>query len=119
LGHVEVKSELLSPDGSLARGLHLFAEQVSYDRVTGRMEVPVEGRMLYQDHRAAEKNAAGAAATASNNAEGEGPTLGSGRGATAFQWSKWLVYDQPRQNATMTGDVQVVHRPDANGGQPF
>jgi hypothetical protein len=67
--------------------------------------------MLYQDHRGPSTKPA--------PASGEGPTLGSGRGATAFEWKKYLVYDQQRQNATMNGDVRVVHRPDANGGQPF
>jgi hypothetical protein len=74
------------------------------------MEVPVKGEMIYQDYRAPENKDAAAP---------EGPTVGSGRGETAFRWSKWLVYDQPRQNVTMSGDVLVVHHADATGGQPF
>jgi hypothetical protein len=103
---VKVKSELLSSDGKLARGLDLLAEQVDYDRTTGRMDVPVPGQMLYQDHRPSADT-------------GEGPTMGSGRGATAFGWSKSLVYDQTGQAATMTGNVQVAHQPDSGSGQKF
>ena len=106
LGNVKIKSELFNPDGSLARGLDLLSEQVDYDRITGRMDVPVKGQMLYRDHRP----------SAGVN---EGPTMGSGRGATAFGWSKSLVYDQPGEVATMTGDVQVAHQPDSGAGQKF
>jgi hypothetical protein len=111
-GNVKVKSELLAADGTLARGLDLLSETVVYNRATGRMEVPVAGQMLYQDHRAPQPQQAAAAAP-------EGPTVGSGRGATAFQWNRSLVYDQLAREAVMTGDVQVVHKPDSNGGQPF
>jgi hypothetical protein len=106
LGNVKVKSELFNPDGSLARGLDLLAERVDYDRITGRMDVPVKGQMLYRDHRA-------------SGGTKDGPTMGGGRGATAFGWNKSLIYDQPGQVATMSGDVQVAHQPDNGAGQKF
>jgi len=104
-GKVEVKSELKNADGSLARGLNLFAEQVNYDRTSGRFDVPMNGEMLYQDHRP--------------TTQPEGPTVGSGRGNTAFRGAKSLVYDPNVKQAVMNGNVKVVHNPDANGGQPF
>src|SRR5262249_37442406 len=104
LGNVKIKSELFNADGTVARGMLLQAEQVDYDRTTGRMDVPMQGQMLYQDHRAS-------AATP------EGPSMSSGRGGPAFGWNKSLVYDQPGQAATMSGDVEVHHRPDSGSGQ--
>lgn len=109
-GHVEVKSELLAPDGAVLRGLNLRSEAVRYNRATGRMEVPAAGEMLYRDLRAPEKPA---------DAAPEGPTIGSGRGSTAFKWNKWLVYDQAARQAVMKGNVEVVHWPEENAGQPF
>lgn len=106
-GKVEVKSELPGPNNTVARGLNLYSTILTYDRATGRLEVPAAGQMLYQDHRPA-----GAEAS-------EGPTVGSGRGRTAFEWKNWLVYDPGVQAASLNGDVRVVHWPDANGGQPF
>jgi hypothetical protein len=108
-GNVHVTSDLSAADGALVRGMDLLADTVTFDRATGRLEVPVPGKMLYQDHRAPEKPAANA----------EGPTLGSGRGATAFEWQKSMVYDQKAMRAVMVRDVQVVHQPEGNAGQPF
>jgi hypothetical protein len=104
LGNAKVKSELFNADGTLARGMFLTSEQVNYDRLTGRMDVPVAGQMLYQDHRASADT-------------GDGPTMGSGRGKTAFGWTKSLVYDQAGQVATMSGNVRVQHQPDSGAGQ--
>jgi len=63
--------------------------------------------MVYRDARPPAKD------------QGKGPTMGSGRGATVFGWSKSLVYDQPTLEATMVGDVKVVHQPDNEQNQPF
>jgi hypothetical protein len=112
---VEVKSELLGPDHSLLRGLNLFATKIVTNRATGRLDVPVPGEMLYQDHRPPEQKPGGGPAAA------EGPTLGSGRGNTAFEWKKSLTYDDTQKRVTMTGEVQVVHHPEAGAkdAQPF
>jgi hypothetical protein len=107
IGHVEVHSELAGKGGQLARGVHLLAETLTYDRVSGRMVVPVPGEMLYEDHRAPASQPA------------EDSSLGGARGATAFAWQKSLVYDEPAMRATMTGDVHIVHKPDASSGQSF
>jgi hypothetical protein len=94
-------------DGQLLRGFDLFSEEIDYDKVAGRMVVPAPGKMLYQDHRAGPAT------------RPEGPTVGSGRGATAFEWKKSLVYDEPAHLATLNGDVAVVHRPQSRQGEPF
>jgi hypothetical protein len=104
---VEVKSELMAPNGTLLRGFNLFAQTVIYDKIRGQMIVPVPGMMLYQDHRAPAQTSA------------EGPTVGSGRGATAFEWKKSLIYSEPDRRATLAGDVAIVHRPKNNKDQPF
>ncbi len=107
IGDVEVKSELLAPGGALMRGFNLFTQTLTYDKVHGKMIVPAPGQMLYQDHRA------------SAEAKVEGPTVGSGRGASAFEWKDSLIYDEPAHQATLKGDVRIVHRPENNNDQPF
>ena len=63
--------------------------------------------------------AAGAGVAAAAQGGKEGPTVGSGRGNTAFQWSQSLVYDDAQKQAVMTGDVTVIHHPISKDGQPF
>ena len=104
-GDVEVKSELNAPDGSILRGINLFAQIVTYDQLTRRFEVPAKGEMIYRDHRPAE----------AKEKKPEGPSIGSGRGDTAFKWAKNLVYDPDAAQAVMSGDVVVVHNPIGNG----
>ncbi|MEA2709270.1 MAG: hypothetical protein QOF78_1871, partial [Phycisphaerales bacterium] len=118
--NVEAKSELFAEDGSLARGLNLYAKTITTNRVTSRLEVPVPGKMLYQDHRPPAGGKADDPGGASvPGAAKEGPTLGSGRGHTAFLWQKSLVYDDAQPQVVMTGDVRVVHHPETKDGQPF
>ncbi len=107
LGNVEVNSALNSPQGELLRGFYLSSEEIDYDKLAGRMVVPVPGKMLYQDHRAGPAT------------QPEGPTVGSGRGATAFEWKKSLVYDESVHLATLTGDVAIVHHSEGRQSQPF
>jgi hypothetical protein len=118
-GRVEIKSELFDAAGGLLRGLNLYASTVTTDRSTGRLEVPVPGEMLVRDHRPPEQKKPDAPAADAAGAAKEGPTLGSGRGNTAFKWNKSLTYDDAGQKAVMTGDVQVVHHPITKEGQPF
>jgi hypothetical protein len=110
---VEVKSELFGPDGALLRGMNLYAPVITTNRATGRLDIPVAGEMLYQDHRPPEQ--------AGDEAK-DGPTIGSGRGQTAFGWTKSLAYDDGSKTVTLTGDAHVVHHPDpatlAAGGAP-
>ena len=105
---------------SLLRGLNLWATVVTTNRATGRLEIPVPGEMLFRDHRPPEeKTAAPVAPAAPAKAKQEGPTLGSGRGNTAFKWNESLIYDDAQRQAVMTGDVEVVHHPITKDGQPF
>jgi hypothetical protein len=113
---VEIKSELFAPDGALLRGLNLYATIVTTNRATGRLEIPVPGEMLVRDHRPPEEKKAAADNLAKPQ---EGPTLGSGRGNTAFAWKKSLIYDDAQRQAVMSGDVKVVHHPITREGQPF
>ena len=106
-GEVKITSEQFAPDGTLEIATDLRAERVDYDQITGRLDVPVPGNMVYRDARPPAKD------------QSKGPTLGSGRGATVFAWSKSLVYDQPRLEATMLGDVRVIHEPDNENSQKF
>jgi len=117
---VEIKSELFAPDGALLRGLNLWATTVTTNRATGRLEIPVPGEMIVRDHRPPEEKKADAGGGAAQpKQQQEGPTLGSGRGNTAFRWHEWLVYDDALKQAVMKGNVEVVHHPITKEGQPF
>ena len=115
----------------------LKAEKVIYDQLAGRMDVPVPGSLLYQDHRQpATRPAATQSSTTQSTTQpattqtshrklASKPTTdqsggsAEGRGKTAFQWQKSLVYERAQQRATMTGDVIVLHQPDDPAGMPF
>ncbi|MBC8107845.1 MAG: hypothetical protein H7Z14_14750 [Anaerolineae bacterium] len=101
----EVRSTMLADDGSLLRRLHLFAATFQYEPESKRMIVPVPGRMLYEDQRGATTKPADV--KTNNRAPGDKLNL---RGATAFEWQKELIYDDAARQATMSGDVDVVHR---------
>ncbi len=143
-GEVNIKSELHDKDGSLARGMLLEAEKVTFDQLAGRMEVPVPGSLLYQDHRnpatepttnpsttqsttqsatlSTTQSATKPATTQSSHRKSStksttGPS--ESRGATAFSWQNSLIYERALQKATMTGDVTVIHNPDNEAGMPF
>jgi hypothetical protein len=91
--------------------------------------------MLVQDHRPADKPAvnpapgnaapgkpAPAKPAQGNTAPGKpvpapvanknanGAEMDTGRGDTAFQWSKQLLYSEMEHNAVMTGDVLIKHQ---------
>jgi lipopolysaccharide export system protein LptA len=120
---VEIKSELFAPDGALLRGVNLYADTVKTNRATGRLEIPVPGEMIVRDHRPPDGKKpdapAPAPAPAAPQQKPEGPTLGSGRGNTAFRWNESLVYDDAQRQAVMTGNVKVIHHPITKDGQPF
>lgn len=101
----EVRSTLLANDGSLLRRLHLFATKFQYEPGAKRMVVPVAGRMLYEDRRGAATKPADP--TAANSPPGAKMNL---RGASAFEWKKDFIYDDTSRQATMSGDVDIVHR---------
>jgi len=99
---VEVRSVLLAPSGEVLRRVNLLSDVVRYDLPGRQFEVPAPGRMLFEDRRPPDAKApAGNAAV---------PALAN-RGATAFQWTERLVYDEPKGAATMSGGVIIVHQP--------
>lgn len=81
----------LADDGTPSRTLH----------------VPAAGRMVARDHRPAARQQA----NASNDSAGA-------RGATAFQWSKELVYSEASRRADIVGDVLVAHQDEDAGQSP-
>src|SRR5437588_2693293 len=64
--------------------------------------------MLVEDYRPASTQPTASTASAESGSAGGM----SARGATAFQWSKTLVYDDLSHRATMDGSVVIDHRDD-------
>jgi hypothetical protein len=95
--------------------MKLRADTVQYDLVpaplgaadaapTRKLTVPGEGKMLVEDYRPPSTQPAAA--------KDDGNAMASARGATAFQWSKSLVYDDATHKAVMDGSVIIDHRDD-------
>ncbi|HEV2295719.1 MAG TPA: hypothetical protein VGR35_17865 [Tepidisphaeraceae bacterium] len=105
-GDVRIESTLLDAEGAVERRMYLRAEEANYDLITRHMIVPVNGRLLYEDHRPP---------TAQED-EQESP---ANRGTTAFEWKRRLTYDDEAHRAVMEGDVNISHVPDAERGEPF
>jgi hypothetical protein len=96
------ESTLLAEDGAVLKRSALLAERVlEYDVPQRRMVVRGPGRLLYEDRRAEEADP--------QRAEDERQQRMSQRGATAFQWSRGLIYDETERTAVMDGNVLVVH----------
>lgn len=68
-----------------------------------RITVPAAGRMLVRDHRPQEHK--------EKASPDDAPASGA-RGATAFQWSRQLIYTEAAHRADMEGDVVIVHEDD-------
>jgi hypothetical protein len=122
-----ITSVTLADDQSLLRRTHLEAATIRYDLLLKKLLVPVDGRMIVEDHRppATQPIAGGAGnggearpAAAKVDDAGE-----NNRGSTAFQWSKQFTYDDAVRQAVMEGDsknpVVVVHRDDSPKAQIF
>lgn len=118
-----IESVTLADDGSLLRRTHLEAQTVNYDLLLKQMVIPVEGRMIVEDHRpttqpvaAAQNEPRPAGAKVDGNAE-------NNRGTTAFHWPVKFTYDDSVHQAVMTGEphnqVVVVHRDDSPKAQSF
>jgi hypothetical protein len=117
-----IESVTLADDGSLLRRTHLEAATVEYDLLLKQMLIPVEGRMIVEDHRpttqptAAQGEPRAASAKVDANAE-------NNRGTTAFHWPIKFTYDDSVHQAVMTGEprnqVVVVHRDDSPKAQSF
>ncbi|MDB5293267.1 MAG: OstA-like protein [Phycisphaerales bacterium] len=136
-GHATVTSTLSDSTGKILRRFSLHGPTIIYSLFdangkSGRtVLVPAAGQMLVQDHRppnapAPAKPAPGnpvpAKPAPGNAAPGKpapapvanknanGAEMDTGRGDTAFQWSKQLLYSELEHNAVMTGDVLIVHQ---------
>ena len=76
--------------------------------------------MIVRDHRPTTKPAARPAGGPLNAPPPPiAPASGEARGATAFQWTQSLTYDEAARKATVLGDVVIAHRPDAADGLPI
>lgn len=117
--NASVSSTLLDNEGLPLRRMNLFASTIQYDVLsdgtgigpaTKKMTVPVGGKMLVEDYRPATTKPA----TKPAQAAGGMSDMAGARGATAFQWSKSLVYDDATHKAVMDGNVVINHRDDVN-----
>jgi hypothetical protein len=119
----KVSSVTMGDDGTLLRRTHLEASTVQYDLLLKKLVVPVEGRMIVEDHRPTTQPTAGAQADARPAAAKVDDSGENNRGSTAFQWSKHFTYDDAIRQAVMEGDkdhkVVVVHRDDSPKAQIF
>jgi hypothetical protein len=118
--NASVSSTLLDNEGLPLRRMNLFASTIQYDVIsdgkanapaTRKMTVPVGGKMLVEDYRPATTKPATKPATPPAGGMSD---MASARGATAFQWSKSLVYDDATHKAVMDGNVVINHRDDVN-----
>lgn len=118
-----IESVTLADDGSLLRRTHLEAATVNYDLLLKQLLIPVEGRMIVEDHRPTTQPTANgqgdarpAGAKVDNNAE-------NNRGTTAFHWPIRFTYDDSTHQAVMVGEphnqVVVVHRDDSPKAQSY
>ena len=104
--NIEVSSELRDPNdvNKLIRLAYLEAAMATVDMnpdgTLGAMNVPVAGRLLYD-------NNGQAAATTTN------PT--GGNGTIALEWNKSMTYEPAKQQAVLDGGVHVVRQAE---GQP-
>jgi hypothetical protein len=100
-------STLSAPSGDVLQqfvleGPTLHVDQFAPDgSPSRRITVPAAGRMLVRDHRPQERKE-----------KSPGDESSGARGATAFQWSKQLVYAEATHQADMLGDVVIVHQDD-------
>jgi lipopolysaccharide export system protein LptA len=113
-----VKSELLDPQGLPIQRMNMLSSELHYDVIppdpktakpgdepNKRITIPVPGKMLVEDYSPPSTQ------PAKTQDANSGPMGGmNGRGATAFQWQKSLVYDDATNRVTMDGSVVVDHR---------
>jgi hypothetical protein len=103
-----VESTLRDSAGAILRRYYIRSTQIDYDTIKRQMSVPVPGQMLVEDHTKAQPQ------------EGQQPGIGSGgRGRTAFQWSRQLLYDELSRSAELQGDVKIRHWDDGKKPNPM
>ncbi len=107
--NASVNSTLSDADGKILRQFELQGPKILYAMVdtpqlpAHSLLVPSAGEMLVRDHRAPDPKA---------KKDDDAAGMGSGRGATAFKWSKLLLYNEDARRADITGNVLIVHRGD-------
>jgi hypothetical protein len=101
-------STLSAPNGDVLQQFELKGPTIHIDEfapdgaASRRITVPAAGRMLVRDHRPQQPK----------TKPSDDESAGGARGATAFEWSKQLVYAEATHRADMMGDVLIVHRDD-------
>ncbi|MGD1276536.1 MAG: hypothetical protein ABR964_04855 [Tepidisphaeraceae bacterium] len=106
----QVESSLSDAAGKLLRRMDIFSERINYDVQARRLDVPIPGRMLIEDHRPAATQPADQA---------QPPSPAGGRGRTAFQWDNQFSYDQGKRLAVINGGVRIVHWDDGDRPNPM
>ncbi|MFN4242902.1 MAG: hypothetical protein ACK4PI_06655 [Tepidisphaerales bacterium] len=126
---VALQSVLGDSEGRLVRQFNLFSEVVRYDG-SGRLEVPAAGRLLLIDRRPKEAGGGGPAVSAAQGSApgpsgdtrpapgADGAISADGRGNTAMQWERSLVYEPADRQLTFDGAVVFVHEPLPDGTPP-
>ncbi|MDB5172463.1 MAG: OstA-like protein, partial [Phycisphaerales bacterium] len=131
-GHATVTSTLSDNTGKILRLFHLHGPTIIYSLFDANGKpgrtvlIPAAGQMLVEDHRppnvpapvkpAVGNLAPGRAAPGTPapapvaNKNANGAEMDTGRGDTAFQWSKQLLYSELEHSAVMTGDVLIKHQ---------
>lgn len=116
--NAEVSSTLLDANGGLLRRMHVAAATIIYDVIEKngvsqkKVTIPCPGRMLVEDYRQ----------PATEPAKQGGDDGASNRGATAFQWSKRLVYDDATRQVVLEGSLQdpvLIGHQDAGKSDPM
>ena len=103
-----VNSKLSAEDGSVLQQRHLKADAITYDVRARHLAVSGPGQMLIESHDAK----ADSGKQDGDGKEKQANALAAGNGATAFQWSTGLEYEEAAGRATMNGSVIVSHQPD-------
>ena len=102
-GNAQVESNLSDARGILRQSelkapRIIYAVSATQDIAAHTLLVPSAGVMLVRDHRSPVQAATG-----------DDAGLGTGRGATAFQWTRRLIYNEDSRRAIMSGNVFVKH----------
>lgn len=107
--NASVNSTLADANGKILRQFELQGPKILYalvatpDLPAHSLLVPSAGQMLVRDHRPPD---------AKVKKDDDAAGMGSGRGATAFSWTRQLLYTEEARRADMTGKVLIVHKGD-------
>jgi hypothetical protein len=135
IGNAKVHSVLTGADGKLLRMQSMKADEIDNDMIAQTMTVPGPGELGVVDNPPPGQPAAGAKGAGGSTpltaggstglttggstgltAGGSVGTPGNSGGTTAFSWSRQLVYDMVKGQATMDGPSATTTAPAKNGG---